>query len=62
MEIAGKEAAARGLDISFNIIDMRELSKKYDLAFDIVIAADNSIPHLLTDEDVLLALHEFYTC
>ena len=30
--------------------------------FDVVISCDNSITHLLTDEDILLALRQMYAC
>ena len=28
--------------------------------FDVVVACDNSVPHLLTDDDILLALRQLY--
>jgi hypothetical protein len=40
---------------------MREESKINTKKFDIVMSADNSIPHLLTDEDILKTFKEFYT-
>lgn len=59
---AGKEAEERGLEISFSVCDMRQAYHHHRRQFDLVISCDNSIPHLLTDDDVLLALHQMYQC
>ena len=40
----------------FAVADVRELKCAFDQKFDVVISCDNSLPHLLTDEDLTLAL------
>ncbi|MFF7446470.1 MULTISPECIES: methyltransferase domain-containing protein [unclassified Streptomyces] len=52
---AATEAAARGLDLPVAVADMRQLPFA-DAAFDVVLAADNSLPHLLREQDVTAAL------
>ena len=53
---AESEAAKRGLNVRFAVADIRELQCAFDQQFDVVISCDNSLPHLLTDEDLTLAL------
>ena len=53
---AKSEAAKRGLNVRFAVADVRELVCAFDQQFDVVISCDNSLPHLLTDEDLTLAL------
>lgn len=43
---ARREAAQRGLALSFGVADMRDLSTLGESGFDAVIAADNALPHL----------------
>lgn len=59
---AETEAITRELDISFSVADMRELSSQHARQFDVVISCDNSVPHLLTDNDILIAFKEFRKC
>ncbi|WP_019885370.1 class I SAM-dependent methyltransferase [Streptomyces purpureus] len=54
---AREEAAARGLQARFSAADMRALPFP-DRSFDVVVCADNSLPHLLTAEDVRAAVGE----
>lgn len=54
---ARREAGARGLATRFAAADMRALPFG-DAAFEVVVCADNSLPHLLTAHDVLTALRE----
>ncbi len=56
------EAVARSLPISFSVADMRNAFTHHQRQFDLVIACDNSVPHLLTDADVLQAFQQFYAC
>ncbi|WP_042429704.1 class I SAM-dependent methyltransferase [Streptacidiphilus anmyonensis] len=56
-ERAAREAARRGLDLPTQAADMRSLPFE-DAAFDVVVCADNALPHLLTAEDVRTALGE----
>ena len=53
---AKSEAASRGLKIEFAVADVREVECAFAHKFDVVISCDNSIPHLLTDEDLTLGL------
>lgn len=53
---ARREAAARRLNIPFVVADMRQPCGVPTEAFDAVVCADNSLPHLLTRSDVLAAL------
>ena len=51
---AKKRAAENGLDISFFNMDFRALS--FPQPFDIVIAMDNALPHMLTAGDLSAAI------
>lgn len=62
IERAKQEAGARNLCIAFSVADMRQAYKHHTSQFDVVISCDNSIPHLLTDEDILSAFRQFYAC
>jgi ubiquinone/menaquinone biosynthesis C-methylase UbiE len=62
IERARKEASAHGVGISFVNDDIRSLSKAKDDSFDLVIACDNAIPHLLTDEEIRTAFRSMYRC
>jgi ubiquinone/menaquinone biosynthesis C-methylase UbiE len=62
LEKARREAQERGLKIDFKEADMRNLSALYDDTFDLVIACDNAIPHLLNDDEITQAFREFYRC
>lgn len=62
VERARLEANNRGLQIDFSIADMREAFAHHQKEFDVVISCDNSIPHLLSDKEILIALREFYRC
>ena len=62
VERARQEASRRGVSIDFSVCDMRKICDRHHHQFDIVISCDNSIPHLLTDEDILLALRQMYAC
>jgi len=59
---AKKETIARGLDVSYSVSDMRNVSKDHSEKFDILISCDNSIPHLLSDQEILKAFKEFHKC
>ena len=59
---ARREAARRGLTITFSVADMGRAYKHHRQQFDLVIACDNAVPHLLTDEEILAAFRQFYHC
>jgi len=54
---ARREALQRGLSIQFAVADMRHLTDLAEAEFDLVIAADNALPHLLNEPDLALAAH-----
>ncbi|MFI6961279.1 class I SAM-dependent methyltransferase [Streptomyces sp. NPDC050255] len=54
---AAREAASRGLALPVTAADMTQLPFR-DGSFDVVVCADNSLPHLLTPQAVLAALGE----
>jgi len=55
IERAQFEANKRNASVSFGVADFKELENQVEGVFDIVISCDNSLPHLLTDKDLLLA-------
>jgi SAM-dependent methyltransferase len=59
---AQREAGARGLELAFAVADLRELSSRHGRGFDLVIACDNAIPHLLSDGEILAAFREMFAC
>ncbi|HEX2211231.1 MAG TPA: class I SAM-dependent methyltransferase [Longimicrobium sp.] len=57
------EAADRGVAIDADVADMRDVWDAHDgRTFDVVLCADNSLPHLLSDEDIFHALRAFLLC
>jgi SAM-dependent methyltransferase len=62
VERAQSEASSRQLEISFSVSDMREAFNHHGNGFDVVISADNSVPHLLTDDEILLAFRQMHAC
>ena len=62
VERARVEARRRGVEIDFSVCDMRAAHDHHGRQFDVVIACDNSIPHLLTDDEILLALRQMHDC
>ncbi len=55
VERAAKEAQSFGASLTFGVADFRALETQVAGTFDVVITCDNSLPHLLSDEDLLLA-------
>lgn len=53
---ASEEARQAGVNITTGVADMRTLSKQVTQSFDVIIAFDNALPHLLTDNDLEKAL------
>jgi SAM-dependent methyltransferase len=56
------EAQRRGVEIDFSVCDMRAAQDHHGRPFDVVIACDNSIPHLLNDDEILHALRQMHGC
>lgn len=59
---AKQEAAKRELSIVFSVADMRRAFDHHQRRFDVVISCDNSVPHLLSNGDILSAMQQFYKC
>ncbi len=55
VERASQEAAAHGVALTVGVADIRHLEHAVEGTFDLVLSCDNSLPHLLTDEDLRLA-------
>lgn len=62
VERAKREAVSRSLSLSFSVWDMRQVGAHHGGEFDVVLSGNNSIPHLLQDEEILLALRSMHTC
>lgn len=58
---AKREAESRGLAITFSVCDMRQIESHHPSGFDVVLSADNAIPHLLSDAEILGALKAMYS-
>jgi SAM-dependent methyltransferase len=59
---ARAEATQRNLPIDFSVCDMRAAFSHHARQFDAVISCDNSITHLLSDDDLALALRQLFEC
>lgn len=62
IERCKSEATKRGLSISASVVDMRQAYECHQKKFDCVIACDNSIPHLLSDAEILSTLKQLFLC
>lgn len=62
VEQARADGSRRGLSIDFRVADMRQLWQAHQKQFDVVIACDNAIPHLLSDHEIRQAFEQFYQC
>ncbi len=62
IERARQEAEHRGFKIPFSVADMRQAYAHHQRQFDVVMACDNAVPHLLSDADLLQAFEQFYQC
>lgn len=58
---AHRESASRALRLPCVAADFTQLPYR-SAAAALLISADNSLPHLLTDEAILAALREYYRC
>jgi SAM-dependent methyltransferase len=58
---AAREARTRGVELVTRVADLRKLSQAHG-AFDVVLACDNALAHLLSDAELLLALRECHAC
>ncbi len=53
---ARREAAAVDATLSFGVADLRSLAEQVADEFDVVLACDNALPHLVNDDDLRLAV------
>lgn len=59
VERARAEAASFGAEVTFAIADFRDLAQ-LDRTFDVVMACDNSLPHLSDDADLASAANSMF--
>ena len=57
----GSRRSQRAVAIDFSLCDMRSAYAHHRRQFDVVVSCDNSITHLLNDDDLLLASGRFMT-
>ena len=50
------ETRNRGFEVKFHVADMRNLASLPESDFDAVLIGDNALPHLLSDDDLALAI------
>jgi 2-polyprenyl-3-methyl-5-hydroxy-6-metoxy-1,4-benzoquinol methylase len=62
VERARQEAKERSLEIDFHVCDMRHVFDHFSRQFDVVISCDNSVPHLLNDEEIRQTFEQFWRC
>jgi SAM-dependent methyltransferase len=62
VERATREAEKRGLTINLSVADMRQAFGHHGRQFDVVLSADNSVPHLLSDDEILRAFEQLFQC
>lgn len=58
---AEQEAALAGATLTFGVADLRDLATRVAGEFDVVLACDNALPHLQTDDDLHLAVTNMAT-
>ena len=58
---AKREAKRLQANLTFGVADFRTLSDQVKGAFNIIISCDNSLPHLLDDTDLQLALRNIWS-
>ena len=56
LKVAKQRATEHNVDICFENADFRELSKTFSDKFDIIIAMDNALPHMLTKQHLECAI------
>ena len=62
IEQARAETMKRGLSIEFRVADMRQLHQVHQNQFDLVIACDNAVPHLSSEDEIRHTFEQFYRC
>lgn len=61
IERAKREALRMNAHLSFGVADFRNLKEQVEGTFDVAITCDNSLPHLLTEEDIKLAFDNIWS-
>jgi len=59
---ASRELDERGLHAEVSVCDMRQCDLRHGADFDAVLSADNAVPHLLSDEEILTAFRAMRNC
>jgi SAM-dependent methyltransferase len=62
VERAKVEARRLGVEIDVSVCDMRVAHDHHGSEFDVVISCDNAIPHLLSDDEILMAFRQMRDC
>ena len=61
LDKAYKNAVDAGVDVTWVQSDMKAVTKAIDRTFDVVFCIGNSLPHLITTDELLKALREWHT-
>jgi len=61
IERAKIEAESRNVSMTFGVADFKELEKQVEGTFDVIISCDNSLPHLLKNDDLYLTSKNIFT-
>lgn len=61
IRIAKKEAKIRKLEVDFTVADMKQLEQICQDPFDLILACDNAVPHLLSKKEILKTFKGFYS-
>lgn len=59
---ARREAQQRGLAVDWSVADLLQAHAHHGGGFDLVLCADNSLPHLLSDQALLQGLQQMFAC
>jgi SAM-dependent methyltransferase len=62
VERAIQEASKCGVQVALSVCDMRNALAHHGSGFDVVVSSDNSLPHLLSDQELLVALRQMAGC
>jgi glycine/sarcosine N-methyltransferase len=62
VERAREESGRRGIPVTLAVADMRAVDRVVGRTYDAVVSADNSLPHLLTDDDLAAAVGSIRRC
>lgn len=56
------EASGRGLSVSVKNVDIRSAAAAHQGEWDVVLACDNALPHLLSDSEIVSGLRQMLQC